>query len=99
MGRLWLPTGSKPHPFPSGERDELENRLWEARYLVPYAKALELSELRDLVQFAEGRNQERLNVEEAKVRAGAEIVSRLPREQVIGALKEFAAWRRRRTGK
>ena len=99
MSRLWLPTGSKPHPFPSGEREELMNRLWTARYLVPGAKTLELSELRDLVQFAEGRNQERLNVEEAKVRAGAEIVSRMPKEQVVGALREYARWRRRKAKK
>ena len=93
--RLWLPMGSKPCPFPNGERDELMNRLWDAKYLVPGAKMLELSQLRDLVQYAEERNQERLNAEEAKIRAGAEIVSRMPREQVVGALKEYAAWRRK----
>lgn len=93
--RLWLPLGRRPHPAPQDERQVLINELFELRTLIPNARSMELSELRDHVQKI--RHQ---------TKARAELESKLfvptstrPLAEVAGALREFVQWRRRKQGK
>jgi len=93
--RLWLPAGLPPRPFPRDERDILLNRLWTARYLVPRAETLELSHLRDIVNYAEERTRQELE----RQRRIVTPPQKMSREQVKGALKEYLDWRKRKTGR
>ena len=92
--RLWLPVGTPPHPFPNSERDELMNRLWNARYHVPGADRLEIQQLRDYVAYAEERTRQEL----ARRSRIAQPPNTMDRNQVREALKAYLAWRRKRRG-
>lgn len=90
--QLILPTGIKRYPLPRNEREELLNRLYELRVLLPDAENMEVQQLRDYVQWQEYRAAER-------ARQAAQEIARTPRysrEEIVGALKEYFAWRRRR---
>jgi hypothetical protein len=83
--RIYLPM-QPPVFFPQNERDQLINRLYELRYLVPDAKTLDIMHLRDIVQYAE---EKAVAEKVARIKAGAEIAAKMPPEQVKAALSEF----------
>jgi len=82
---LWLPIRSQLRPVRE-ERDLLLNRLVELRVLVPGAKDLELSELRDLVQWQEERKAD--DIKKALWRP-AYRPKKLSRQQVVIGLREY----------
>jgi len=95
--RLFLPVGgrNKPYPFPQTEREELLNRLWETRTLMPEARTIEIAALRDYVQAQEektrqGHYEKVAPAKRDKPNEGKEY------ENAVEALKEFAAWRNKR---
>jgi LPS O-antigen subunit length determinant protein (WzzB/FepE family) len=85
--------GRRPVHNPQTERDVLKNKLYELHYLVPDADAIDLSQLRDIVQYAE---QKVVAEKLARVQAGAEIASKMSPEQLKQALKEYLEWRKRK---
>ena len=71
-------------------------RIWDARYILPDAERMDLSELKDFVDFAEERYREDVLKETMEILKGKEIVDKMEKEQVKGALKEFLAWKHKR---
>ena len=96
--KVWLPLGHAPRRAPNTEREQLMQRLYEARYLVPGAEDLELNYLRDLVQACEEKKQKQDEVDKIKAVAAAKMLNEMSPEQRRGALREFLAWRKRRRG-
>lgn len=80
--------------FPRSEREELINELYSFRTLIPNAKDMELSELRDHVQAVRHKTMARASVESKLFVPGRKHSI----EETAGALREFVSWRRRRTG-
>ena len=95
MSKIYLPIGFKPTE-PKSKREEYMHRIWDARYVLPGAEKMDLTELKDFVDFAEERYQEDLLKETMEILKGKEIVSKMEKEHVKGALNEFLDWRRRR---
>ena len=95
--RLYLPTGpaNEPYPFPQGEREELLNRLWRTRTLLPGARDMEIQQLRDYVQ-AQEQKQSSGHYDRVAPAKKTEPLSPERLAQVRGALREYCAWRRRR---
>ena len=95
MPRLWLPTHkySRPYPNPQNEREDLLNRLYATRTMIPGSKTMDIHELRDRVEQQECKEREGYYDKHAKKKAA---VSAAKREQAIGAMREFADWRRKR---
>lgn len=91
--RIYLPMGRKPSLAPLTERDALINKLYELQYLVPDAKTLDISHLRDIVQYAEQRAvQDKI----ARIKAGAEIASKMDPAELKKALNDYIQWRKRK---
>ncbi len=99
MTKLWLPTHqyAKPYMSPQNEREDLLNRLWETRTLMPGAEDMELGELRDRVQAQEGKETQGHYDKRFPSKRAAPMGSD-ERRHAVGALKEYAAWRRKREG-
>ena len=72
--RIWLPLGHAPKCAPKTEREQLMQRLYEARYLVPGAEDLELNYLRDLVQACEEKKRKQDEVDKIKAAAAAKML-------------------------
>ena len=91
--KLFLPIGAdrEPYPNPLTERESLLNRLWETRTLLPGARDLDLSELKDMVEWQEKKAEERARKEEEKPKPSPEQVA-----QARGVITEFLRWRRKR---
>lgn len=94
VATLWLPLGRRPKVYPQDERDQLINELYDLRTLIPNARTMELSELRDQVQAVRHKTAARAAVE-SKLLLPTRSHSV---EEVAGALREFVQWRRRRRG-
>jgi len=92
--RLWLPIGRLRFQ-PQDERDQLINELYALRTLIPNAREMELSELRDHVQAVRHKTAARAQAVASQLFLPTRTHS--PSE-VAGALKEFIQWRRRKTG-
>lgn len=95
MVRLYLPIGpnSEPYPNPRTKKQELLNRLWKTRTLIPGAKDMSETELTDYVQ----RQEFKMKEEQAKqLKEVQKKVSKYEHQQTIGALKEYIAWRKRK---
>ena len=91
--KLYLPIGTKPFIQPRTEREELVNRLWNARYAVPGAKQMEIEQLRDFVDYAEGRAAEdNAKIALEKTRTKQDI------DNAVAFLKEYQAWRNKKRG-
>lgn len=95
--RLFLPVGAnkEPYPFPQDEREELLNRLWKTRTLMPEARTMELSTLRDYVVAQEektrqGHYDKIAPAKRTKPNEGKEY------ENAVGALNEYIRWRNKR---
>ncbi len=97
MPRLYLPTHqfSTPYPNPQNEREELLNRLYETRTLLPGAREMPIEQLRDYVQNQEGKERTG-HYDKYVTKRTADAVNARKREQEIGALREFAEWRRKK---
>ncbi len=74
------------------------NRIFDARYVLPGAEDMELTELKDFVQFAEERYAEDLRTEMMSILHGKEIVDKMEQEEAKGALREFLNWRAKKRG-
>lgn len=85
MAQLWLPLGRPLYGVPKDEREELLNRLYTLRVLIPGARTMELQELRDLVQWQEERAE--VDARKALLRR-AHRPKKHSREEVIEYLKE-----------
>jgi hypothetical protein len=70
------------------------NELYMLRILIPNARTMELSELRDHVQSARHKAQARASLE-SKLFVPQRTHSV---EDAAGALREFVSWRRRKQG-
>ncbi len=97
MSRLFLPVGTnkKPYPFANTEREDLLNRLWETRTLMPEARTMEIAALRDYVQAQEGKQQQG-HYEKVAPAKRAEPMSDKEYDQAVGALREYAKWKNKR---
>lgn len=93
MPRIFLPIGRPPVINPQTEREVLKNKLYELQYLVPDADTLDISHLRDLVQYAE---QKVVAEKLARIKAGAEIASKMSPKEIQKALKDYIQWRKRK---
>jgi hypothetical protein len=80
---------------PQNEREDLLNRLWDTRTLIPGAEQMELSELRDRVQAQEGKMSEGYYDKKAPAKRKAPMTAK-EMADARGALKEYSDWRRRR---
>jgi hypothetical protein len=87
-----LPTSAFIRPVHE-ERDELMNRLMRIKVMIPGAQRMELSELRDLVQWQEERHA--VDIQKALWRP-ANRPKKLTREQVQTGLREYLAFIRPR---
>lgn len=98
MVRLYLPIGARnePYSYAKNEREELLNRLWHARTMIPGSGTMPISQLRDYVHRQEFKLKEELIQKTKKIQ---KQVSVQEHEQTIGALKEYLAWRRRKQRK
>lgn len=96
--RLWLPIGNiyKPYLNPQTEREELLNRLWELRVLIPGSQDMPTGQLRDYVQWQE-RKANDLKAKEAK-KLAAQATSQIDPMQRRDALRDYINWRRRKQG-
>ena len=88
MSKIYLPIGYKP-TLPDDKRGEYMNRIYDSNYLLPGAENMSLAELKDFVEFAEGRASEEAYKEELKVAKGSDIVDNMSKEQTKGDLREF----------
>lgn len=97
MARLYLPIGpnTEPYPNPQTRKQELLNRLWRTRTLIPGARSMPEIELRDYVQRQEFKLKEETV---KKVKEVQKQVSLYEYQQTIGALKEYITWRKRKKG-
>lgn len=95
MSKIYLPIGYKPAE-PKTKREEYMHRIWDSRYILPGAEKMELTELKDFVDFAEKRCREDLLKETMEILKGKDIVDNMEKKQVKGALNEFLSWRRKR---
>lgn len=91
--KIYLPIGRPPVANPQTERDVLKNKLHELRYLVPDADSLDISQLRDIVQYVE---QKVVKEKIARIKAGAAIAAKMSPEEVKKALNEYIKWRKRK---
>lgn len=97
MGRqLILPTQHRPYLFPQTERENLLNRLWDARTMIPGSRTMPLSQLRDYVQRQEFKLKEEVAQKAKEVQRKVSIYEH---QQTVGALKEYLAWRRKQLQK
>jgi hypothetical protein len=85
MAELWLPMRAMVRPVNS-ERDELLNKLIELRVRVPGAEELEISELRDLVQWQTERRA--VDIKKALWRP-ANRPKKYRRQDVLTALRDY----------
>lgn len=92
--RLYLPM-DRPYPRPSNEREELLNRLFETKTLLPDARTMEIEQLREYVQAQEAKQRSGYYDRVAPTQDQAPMTPEEARE-VRQALKEIIAWRRRR---
>ncbi len=94
MPILYLPIGSQHKPYlnPQTERENLLNRLWEARTHIPGSSNMDLSQLRDYVQRQEFKQKEEMIVNAKKQHI---MMSEYEHAQSVGAIKEYLAWRRK----
>ena len=76
-----------PFPDPQTEREELLSILWGLKVLVPATWLLEVSELRDIVQW---------QIE--KVRQEPAFNKGHMTDEAKGAYREYNTWRNRRNG-
>ena len=97
--KIWLPLGRAPTRTPKTEREQLMQRLYEVRYLVPGAEDLELSYLRDIVQACEEKKRKQDAEDKVKAAAAGKLLDDMDPAQRQGALKEFLKWRKRRRGR
>ena len=74
-----------PFPNPQTEREELLSILWGLKVLVPATWLLEVSELRDIVQW---------QIE--KVREAPEFSKGHMTEEAKAAYREYNSWRNKR---
>ena len=97
MVKFYLPTHqySGPYPMPQNEREDLLQRMYKSRSLILGAEKMELSELRDLVQAQEGKTKEGFYEKKIPMHQGA-IKGSVDYIQAQGALREYAAWRRKK---
>ena len=97
MVKLYLPTHqyAGPYPMPQNEREDLLQRMYNSRSLIVGAEQMELSELRDLVQAQEGKTKEGYYEKKIPQHTGA-IKGTADYIQAQGALREYAAWRRKK---
>jgi len=97
MPKFYLPTHqySGPYPFPQNEREDLLQRMYNTRTLILGAEQMELSELRDLVQAQEGKIKGDHYEKMIPQHTGA-IKGTVDYEQAQGALREYAAYRRKK---
>ncbi len=97
MVKLYLPTHqyAGPYPMPQNEREDLLQRMYNTRSLIVGAEQMELSELRDLVQAQEGKTKEGYYEKKIPQHTGA-IKGTADYIQAQGALREYAAWRRKK---
>ena len=97
MVKLYLPTHqySGPYPMPQNEREDLLQRMYKSRSLIVGAEQMELSELRDLVQAQEGKTKEGYYEKKMPMHKGA-VKGSIDYIQAQGALREYAAWRRKK---
>lgn len=95
--RNWLNPGEdrEPYPFPQDEREELLNRLWKTRTLLPGSRTMPVEQLRDYVQ-AQEEKQGSGHYEKVAPARGVEPLSPDRLAQVRGFLKERAIWQRKR---
>ena len=95
MPRIYLPIGTsrEPYPYPRNERENLLNRLWHARTLIPGSRTMPISQLRDYVQRQEFKLKEELIQKANKIQ---KTVSMQEHAHAVGALKEYLAWKRKK---
>lgn len=98
MSRLYLPVGAhnSPYPSPRNEREELLQRLWETRTLVPGAKDMEIQQLRDYVAAQETKQASGHYDRVAPATKTSEPLTPDRLRQVQGALREYINWRAKR---
>ena len=75
------------------ERDRLLNRLVELRVILPDAEQMEMTKLRDYVQWQEERAEHHAK---AALLRPAHQPKKLSREQVITGLREYHEYRKAR---
>lgn len=94
--RIWLPTHkySGPYPFPQNEREELLQRLYKTGTLLPDARTMDISALRDYVQAQEDKIRQGHYNKIAPSKRKDLSLDEL--KQVRGALKEYFNWRRKK---
>lgn len=92
--RLFLPLG-KPYPYPTSNREELLNRLYQTHTLMPEARTMPLEQLRDYVVMQEEK-QRQGHYEKIAPAKRTEPMSDKQYEQTVGALREYLDWKNRR---
>ncbi len=97
MVKLYLPTHqyAGPYPMPQNEREDLLQRMYKTRSLIVGAEQMEIEELRDLVQAQEGKEKEGHYEKTMPMHKGA-VKGTVEYIQAQGALREYAAWRRKK---
>lgn len=95
--RLFLPVGAnrEPYPFPQTRREELLNRLWQTRTLMPEARTMSLEMLEDYVQTQEEK-QRQGHYQKVTPAKRTEPMSDKEYKQTVGTLREYLSWKRRR---
>lgn len=97
MVKFYLPRHqyAGPYPFPQNEREDLLQRMYNTRSLIVGARDMEIEELRDLVEAQEGKTKEGYYEKKLPSHRGA-IKGTIEYKQAQGALREYAAWRRKK---
>ncbi len=95
MTRIYLPIGAQrePYPRPKDERENLLNRLWHARTMIPGSRTMPISQLRDYVQRQEFKLKEEMLQKATQIQ---KQISVQEHNHIVGALKEYLAWRRKK---
>lgn len=94
MVQLLLPRKSIPYPFPQDEREELMNKLYHLRVMVPGANDLEIEHLRDLVQYQEKKANDKVAQE---LKSPLVIPTKLTVDKKE-EIKELLKWRKQKFG-
>ena len=97
MVKLYLPTHkyAGPYPMPQNEREDLLQRMYNTRSLIVGAEQMEIEELRDHVQAQEGKMKSGHYEKVMPMHKGA-VEGTVDYIQAQGALREYAAWRRKK---
>ena len=91
MVQLLLPRKSIPYPFPQTEREELMNKLYHLRVMVPGANDLEIEHLKDLVQYQEKKAADKA------AQSPLVIPTKLTADKKE-EIKELLKWRKKKFG-